>query len=162
MKFKKQISLLLCAAVIFSSATLPSYASDGTKTGTPEIINTAEEIAGIVINYFAKLINNIKGTDETAIPSATVNPHSWVEYNGEPIENPEQVLNAETWIANEIAFESEKSYTNPFNDVDVELMRVGIVVNAQVLVRTRRQHNNHHKAQYLNNPFHRLPPFALL
>ena len=69
MKFKKQISLLLCVAVIFSSATLPSYASDGTKTGTPAIINIAEEITGIVINNFAKTINNITGTDETAIPS---------------------------------------------------------------------------------------------
>ena len=121
MRFKKQISLLLCVVMVFSSATLSSYASDGTNAGTPAIINTAEEITGLVINYFAKLINNVKGTDETAIPPAAVNPHSWIEYNGEPIENPEQRLNAETWVANEIAFESEKSYTNPFNDVDVEL-----------------------------------------
>lgn len=121
MKFKKHISLLLCLSVMFSFTILPSYASNGIKSGTPVIINTAEEITGIVVNCFAKLINKIKGTDETDIPSATVNPHSWIEYKGEPIENPEQTLNAETWVANEIAFESEESYASPFNDVDVEL-----------------------------------------
>ena len=103
MKFKKQISFLLCAVMVFSSATFPSYASNSTNGRTPAIINTAEEITGVVINYFAKLINNIKGTDETAIPSATVNPHSWIEYSGEPIDNPEQTMNAEAWVANEIA-----------------------------------------------------------
>ena len=125
MKFKKQISLLLCVAMLFSTTTLTSFASDGAGEGTPAIINTVEEIAGIVINYLAKLINNITGTDETNIPSATVNPHSWLEYNGEPIENPEQTLSARTWVANEIAFESEKSYANPFGDVDVELLLWG-------------------------------------
>jgi len=54
MRFKKQISLLLCVVMVFSSATLSSYASDGTNAGTPAIINTAEEITGLVVNYFAK------------------------------------------------------------------------------------------------------------
>ena len=125
MKFKKQIALLLCVAMLFSTTTLTSFASDGAGEGTPAIINTVEEIAGIVINYLAKLINNITGADETNIPSATVNPHSWLEYDGEPIENPEQTLSARTWVANEIAFESEKSYANPFGDVDVELLLWG-------------------------------------
>ena len=119
MKIKKYVSVLLCISVIFSFTVLPSNASG--RTHTPAIINMAEEVTGVVVNYFAKLINKNKGTDETDIPSATVNPHSWIEYEGEPIENPEQTVNAETWVANEIAFESEKSYINPFNDVDVEL-----------------------------------------
>ena len=96
MRFKKQISLLLCVAMIFSSTTLSSYASSGTTAGTPAIISKVEEISGIFINYFAKLINRITGTDETSIPSAAINPHSWVECNGEPIKNPEQTLNAAT------------------------------------------------------------------
>ncbi len=125
MKFKKHISLLLCIIMVFSSAALSSYASNGTDAGTPAIINTAEEITGIFVNYFAKLINRIKGTDETDIPAATVNPHSWIEYNGEPIENPEQTLTAETWVANEIAFENEKAYADPFNDIDLELHLFG-------------------------------------
>lgn len=120
MKFKKYISFILCISMMFSFAVIPTYASNGTQVSTPAIINTAEELRGIVVNCFAKLINKIKGTDENAIPSATVNPLSWIEYNCEPIGNPEQTLNAETWVANEISFESEKSYANPFNDVDVE------------------------------------------
>ena len=120
MKFKKYISFILCISMMFSLAVIPTYASNGTQVSTPAIINTAEEIRGIVVNCFAKLINKIKGTDENAISSATVNPHSWIEYNCEPIRNPEQTLNAETWVANEISFESEKSYANPFNDVDIE------------------------------------------
>ena len=125
LKVKKHISFLLCISVMFSFAVLPSYASNGTQAGTPAIINTAEEISGIFVNYFAKLINRIKGTDETDIPSATVNPHSWIEYNCNPIEAPEQTLNTEAWVANEISFESEKVYANPFNDVDVELQLWG-------------------------------------
>lgn len=41
------------------------------------------------------------------------------------VTNPEIVLNAQTWVANEITFESEKSYSDPFNDVDVNLILVG-------------------------------------
>ena len=125
MKFKKYISFLLCISVILAFTVIPSYASNGTSKGTPAIINTAEEISGIFANYFAKLINRITGTDETNIPSAMVNVHSWVDYKGESIENPEQTLNTQTWLANEIAFESEKAYANPFNDVDVELQLWG-------------------------------------
>lgn len=121
MKIKKHISFLLCISVILSFSVLPSYASDSTKASTPAIINIAEEITGTIINCIAKLFNNIIGTDETAVPSATVNPPSWIEYKGEPIENPERTLTAETWVADEIAYESEKSYTTPFSDVDVEL-----------------------------------------
>ena len=54
MRFKKYISCLLIVAVIFSSVALPSYASE---TGTPAIINAAEEFTGIIINYLAKLIS---------------------------------------------------------------------------------------------------------
>ncbi len=41
------------------------------------------------------------------------------------VKNPETTINAETWVVNEISFESEKKYTNPFNDVDVDLILVG-------------------------------------
>lgn len=121
MNFKKYISLFLCSAMILSVTSIPSYATDGGKTSTPAIINTAEEITGIVINFFARLMNKITGTVETDIPAATVNPHSWIEYDGEAIENPGQTLEAETWVAQEISFVSDKTYADPFNDVDVEL-----------------------------------------
>ncbi len=125
MNFKKCISLFLCLVMIFSTALIPSHATDGNKTSTPAIINTAEEITGIVISFFARLLNKITDTDETDIPAAAVNPHSWIEYSGEAIENPEQTLTAETWVANEISFESEKVYADPFNDIDLELHLFG-------------------------------------
>ncbi len=88
MKSKKAVALILCVSMLIASYVVPSYATNGTIAGTPAIINIAEEITGIVVNYFAKLINKIAGTDDTNIHSATVNPHSWIEYDGKPIENP--------------------------------------------------------------------------
>ncbi len=41
------------------------------------------------------------------------------------VTDPEMLLNAETWVMKEITLESEKSYTDPFNDVDVEMILVG-------------------------------------
>ena len=119
---KKCISLFLCFIMIISTALIPSFAAnEDSPTSTPAIINAAEEITGIVINSFARLLNKIIGTDETDIPNATVNPHSWTECNSEAILSPELTLNAETWISNEISFESDKIYADPFGDVEVEL-----------------------------------------
>lgn len=41
------------------------------------------------------------------------------------VRNPEITLNAKTWVANEITYKSEKTYSDPFNDVDVNLVLVG-------------------------------------
>ena len=38
---------------------------------------------------------------------------------------PEMNINTETWLANEIELISEKSYADPFNDVDVDLVLAG-------------------------------------
>ena len=64
---------------------------------------------------------NILDVDETDIPEFTVNPPTWEEYQGEVIINPDYILSAETWLVNELVFESEKPYSDPFNDVDIEL-----------------------------------------
>ena len=41
------------------------------------------------------------------------------------VTNPETTLSAQTWVANEITLVSEKTYTDPFNDVDVNMILVG-------------------------------------
>lgn len=41
------------------------------------------------------------------------------------VSEPEFVIEAETWLSNELSFESEKAYNDPFNDVDVDLILVG-------------------------------------
>ena len=125
MKFKKSLSLLLCLIMIFSTAITPSYAALGDKTKTPAIINVTEKLAGIVVNSFAKMLNKIKDVDETDIPEAAVNPHSWIEDSSAAIGNPGQILDAETWVMNEILFESDKVYADPFRNVDVELHLFG-------------------------------------
>lgn len=126
MNIKKGVSLFLCFIMICSTALTPSYATDcNNKPSTPAIINAAEKITGVVVNSFARMLNKIKGTDETDIPAAAVNPSSWIECDAQAIDNPEQTLTAETWVANEIAFESDKAYADPFNDVDAELHLFG-------------------------------------
>lgn len=41
------------------------------------------------------------------------------------VTTPEITLNTQTWLASELSFESEKTYGNPFNDIDVDLILVG-------------------------------------
>lgn len=41
------------------------------------------------------------------------------------VTDPEFQLNAQTWVANEISFTSQKTYADPFNDVDVDLVLAG-------------------------------------
>ncbi len=120
MKLKKTCSLILCISLIFSAGTT-SYAADGKITATPSVINAFEEFSGIFMSILAKCWNNLTNNNVSGITPPDVNDPSWIEFNGEAIENPEQALTAETWVANEIAFESDKVYAEPFNDVDVEL-----------------------------------------
>lgn len=63
--------------------------------------------------------------DETDIPSAAVQTPSWQEFSGEIDFSPQQTLSAETWVAEEITFISEKKYENPFEDVNVDLLLYG-------------------------------------
>ncbi len=125
MKFKRTLSSFLCILMIFSFACVPSYATGSTDSKVPFAINIVEEISGALINLFARCWNMITDKSETNTPSATVNTPSWIEYSGEPIENPEQTINAETWVANEVTFESSKYYADPFNDICVDLLLFG-------------------------------------
>lgn len=85
--------------MILSFVFVPSYASDSEEVRLPVIISKAEEITGAVVNLFAKFSNLIADINETDIPSPTVNAPSWVEYSDEPsVENPEQIISAETWV----------------------------------------------------------------
>ncbi len=122
---KKIISLILCVCMLFSSAFVSAFASDGGEIQVPCIISTFEEITGRLISVFAGCFNKLFGKSETDIPTAVVNPPSWEEYEGEEIENPDFILDAETWLMNEITFESEKAYSDPWGDVDIELQLYG-------------------------------------
>lgn len=82
----------------------------------------SEKLSGMCISFVSMKSNDVTETD---IPTASINTPSWVEYTGKPIENPEQTLKAETWVSKEISFKSNKTYSDPFNDVDVELHLFG-------------------------------------
>lgn len=122
---KRIVSALLCISLIFSIC-IPVYAAEGESVQVPFVINAVEEISGMFISLIARCWNMLTDKSETDIPAAAVNTPSWAEYKGEPsVSNPEQILNAETWIAEEIVFESSKTYADPFNDVDVDLLLFG-------------------------------------
>ncbi len=126
MKLKRTVSLLLCVLMMLSFACVPSYAADNKGNKVPFVINTVEEMSGMFISYIVRRWNMLTGKTETDIPAAATETPSWAEYNGEPsVENPELTINAETWVACEIAFESSKTYSDPFNDVDVDLLLFG-------------------------------------
>lgn len=125
MTAKKAIAFLLSAILIFSSAFVVVNADDGEKSTVPFIIDAFEEMTGRLVNFVVKCWNKIVKTDETDIPEATVNPPSWEKYEGEEIENPDFILTAEAWLMNEITLESEKAYSDSFNDVDVEMLLYG-------------------------------------
>ena len=118
---KKIIALLLCVLTVFSSAFTVAFAADSEEASVPFIIEAFEESVGKLVNCFAKAWNKLVKTDETNIPEAVVNPPSREAYDGDVIENPDFTLSAEAWLMNELVFESEKAYADPFNDVDIEL-----------------------------------------
>ena len=41
------------------------------------------------------------------------------------VTSPENTVNTQTWLANELTFESTKNYADPFNDVDIDLVLAG-------------------------------------
>ncbi len=122
---KKFLSVVLAIVMVFSCCQVCVYADDGGPR-VPFVITLPEKIGGNIISTFARWFNAIGGKSETDIPSPDVSEASWVEYNGEiTVENPEQTFSAETWVAKEVSFESEKVYADPFNDVDVDLLLFG-------------------------------------
>ncbi len=118
---KKIISLILSFVLVISYFGVEANAVVENDNTVPFFIDTFEDATGKIISLIAKLWNKTVKTDETNIPVATVTPPSWEEYEGEKIKNPDFFLDAEAWVMNELAFESEKIYSDPFNDVDIEL-----------------------------------------
>lgn len=122
---KRIISVLLSVIIMASAFSAQSFASGGDENIVPYFISRFEEITGMFVSFFANRINKLTGTDEALIPGAEINSPAWTEYNGEIIEDPEYILETEAWLMNEITFESNKSYQDAFNDVDVELLIYG-------------------------------------
>ncbi|MBQ3150970.1 MAG: DUF4038 domain-containing protein [Clostridia bacterium] len=126
MKTKRILSILLSFTIILSTMCTGVFAMDDTKNTVPQIVHMYEKIRGSVISFFADIINNIVGTDETAIPHTDIRSPSYTECDGgDEVTNPEQTINTETWVCVEISYQSEKSYQDPFNDVDIDIILCG-------------------------------------
>ncbi len=121
---KKFISLLLSMIILISAFSLPASAeSEGGSI--PAFINFFEKHGTNFVSLLGRFWNTIAKTNELDIPTAPEFSPSYKEYTGEINIDPEQTLTAETWVANEISFTSEKTYENPFEDVDVDMLLYG-------------------------------------
>ncbi|MBQ7102351.1 MAG: DUF4038 domain-containing protein, partial [Clostridia bacterium] len=118
---KKLISLILSLTLCFSCLGVCANADNGGEKSVPAFVSAFEKATGSIISVFARFRNKLFGIDETATPKAVVNTPSWEEFEGEEIINPDITVNAETWVMNELCFESEKSYSDPFGEIDIEL-----------------------------------------
>lgn len=121
MSMKKTVSLLLAFVMFFSCVSFNASASGNEENILSSVADVFEEAVGKFVNFFAKCFDIILKTDETNIPKAAVASPSWEEFDGEVIETPDFTLTSETWLMNELTFESDKYYADPFNDVDIEL-----------------------------------------
>ncbi len=121
---KKIISLFLSIVILVSVFSLPASATTEGRS-LPAIVTFFEKYGTNFVSLLGRAWNIIFKTDETAIPSAPEFTPSWQEISGDIDITPEQTLTAETWVAEEISFISEKKYANPFEDVDVDLLLYG-------------------------------------
>ena len=106
MRIKKQVSLILTMVLCFSCFCVGVKAEGGNEISVPFFVTVFEETTGKLVSCVARLWNNIFNIDETDIPNAAVNPPSWEEYDGDEILTPDFTLSAQTWVMNELIFES--------------------------------------------------------
>ena len=121
---KKIIAVILSFIIVFSSFCLPVNAL-GEENQTPGIVHFFEKNFGALISVFAKYFNGLFDTDETDIPAPAIREENYEVFDGEIDFTPEMTVDAETWVCNELTFESEKVYADPFNDVDIDLYLYG-------------------------------------
>lgn len=124
MRFKRLISCGLCVllALMPMSITAGARADEGS---TDFSISSIGDFTGSVLSVIFREWNKLFKKNEQTIPTPTVNSPSWESHGGEIIENPQQILEAQSWVAEEVVFESEKLYADPFNDVSVDLILFG-------------------------------------
>ncbi len=121
---KKLISAILSLTLILSVFFVPVHAASD-ENSVPEIVNFFEKHGTNFVSLLSRTWNMISKTDELNIPSAPEITPSYKEYTSEINIIPEEIYDAETWVSEEITFESEKAYSNPFNDIDMDLLLYG-------------------------------------
>ena len=126
MYIKKSIAVSLCLCLLLSCFLLPTSAADGNPNQAPAVIHTFERLTGLFVSVFARQWNRITGKDEADIPKAAVSAPSRGSCDENfVIENAEISATAQTWVMQEFVFESEKTYADPFNDVNMDVALYG-------------------------------------
>lgn len=75
---------------------------------------------------YAKTVRAIEKNKDDYPESAVYRKKTIADDTGDSFAaNPEFELDAQTWVANEITLASDKTYADPFGDVDVDLVLVG-------------------------------------
>lgn len=74
----------------------------------------------------ANAIRNIEAKYEKYPGGGAYEKKTFADDTGDDfVTEPENIINAQTWIMTELSFESTKTYADPFNDVDIDLVLVG-------------------------------------
>lgn len=74
----------------------------------------------------AEYIRNSESESQIYPQESTYRKKAFADDTGEDfVKYPEMNIETETWLSNEITLESEKNYSDAFNDVDVEMILVG-------------------------------------
>ncbi|MBE6784061.1 MAG: DUF4038 domain-containing protein [Ruminococcaceae bacterium] len=121
---KKFIALTLSFIMMFSIFCMPVNAAAENKQ-VPAFVDFFEKTFGDIISVCTRYFNSVFDTDAETVPAPVIREENYEVYDGEIDFAPEMILEAETWVCNEITFESEKTYADPFNDVDVDLILYG-------------------------------------
>ena len=122
---KKTIAILLTAILLAGSA-LPTTLAAGDAPAPSAAAVTFEKTVGMLGSLLGHMLKIITFTDESRIRKAAVRDAAGQKSDTALFSGAaEQTLSAETWRAVELSFESEKTYADPFGDVDVDLLLWG-------------------------------------
>lgn len=121
---KKFVSVILCISLILPVITVDSFAKSEERKLS--FADKFEQFTGIVSSVFVRYFNSLFNVDEGNIEEAEEQPVSYENISDCFVTaSPDVTLNCETWVMNEVTFESEKQYLDPFSDVTLDLVLDG-------------------------------------
>ena len=121
---KRSIAFCLSMILLFG-ATAPCACAVGadTENGPSAAVIALEKTGGALGSLLGRMLKLVTFTDEARIKKAQPRVAAGKESNTALFSGAaQQSLSAETWRAIELAFESEKTYADPFNDVTLDLL----------------------------------------
>ena len=123
---KRTAAFLLSVLLLFSAGAEAGAAALQAENTPPASVLRTEAFTGALTNLLGRLWKLISFKDESRIEKAAPRGPAGEEsdtplFTGEA----EQTLSAETWRMVELAFESEKTYADPFSNVTLDLELYG-------------------------------------